>query len=159
MAKNVLLTSTIRSHMRNVIYTMIFIILVSSTLLSAGCSSLIQSDDIAFMGSLKEFQNDSVTNIKLINEDVNLKDWDAVRTDLSAYQSVIKTKIIDLNEMQVSERLIPIREKAVMALEKEEKILQSIQNLSELNESVISDLAGDYLSSIIEAAIKSVISG
>jgi hypothetical protein len=159
MAKNVLLTSTIRSHMRNVLYTMIFIILVSSTLLSAGCSSLIQSDDIAFMGSLKEFQNDSVTNIKLINEDVSLKDWDAVRTDLSAYQSVIKTKIIDLNEMQVSERLIPIREKAVMALEKEEKILQSIQNLSELNESVISDLAGDYLSSIIEAAIKSVISG
>ena len=159
MAKNVLLTSTIRSHMRNVIYTMIFIILVSSTLLSAGCSSLIQSDDIAFMGSLKEFQNDSVTNIKQINEDVNLKDWNAVRTDLSAYQSVIKTKIIDLNEMQVSERLIPIREKAVMALEKEEKILQSIQNLSELNESVISDLAGDYLSSIIEAAIKSVISG
>jgi len=159
MAKNVLLTSTIRSHMRNVIYTMIFIILVSSTLLSAGCSSLIQSDDIAFMGSLKEFQNESVTNIKLINEDVNLKDWDAVRTDLSAYQSVIKTKIIDLNEMEVSERLIPIREKAVMALEKEEKILQSIQNLSELNESVISDLAGDYLSSIIEAAIKSVISG
>ncbi|KAF5090742.1 hypothetical protein DSECCO2_12280 [anaerobic digester metagenome] len=159
MAKNVLLTSTIRSHMRNVIYTMVFIILVSSNLLSAGCSSLIQSDDIAFMGSLKEFQNDSVTNIKLINEDVSLKDWDAVRTDLSAYQSVIKTKIIDLNEMQVSERLIPIREKAVMALEKEEKILQSIQNLSELNESVISDLAGDYLSSIIEAAIKSVISG
>ncbi|QVV88855.1 hypothetical protein KHC33_16370 [Methanospirillum sp. J.3.6.1-F.2.7.3] len=159
MAKNVLLTSTIRSHMRNVLYTMIFIILVSSTLLSAGCSSLIQSDDIAFMGSLKEFQNDSVTNIKQINEDVNLKDWNAVRTDLSAYQSVIKTKIIDLNEMQVSERLIPIREKAVMALEKEEKILQSIQNLSELNESVISDLAGDYLSSIIEAAIKSVISG
>lgn len=138
---------------------MIFITLVSSTLLSAGCSSLIQSDDIAFMGSLKEFQNESVTNIKLINEDVNLKDWDAVRTDLSAYQSVIKTKIIDLNEMQVSERLIPIREKAVMALEKEEKILQSIQNLSELNESVISDLAGDYLSNIIEAAIKSVISG
>lgn len=159
MAKNVLLTSTIHSHMRNVLYTMIFIILVSSTLLSAGCSSLIQSDDIAFMGSLKEFQNDSVTNIKQINEDVNLKDWNAVRTDLSAYQSVIKTKIIDLNEMQVSERLIPIREKAVMALEKEEKILQSIQNLSELNESVISDLAGDYLSSIIEAAIKSVISG
>ncbi|QXO93802.1 hypothetical protein KSK55_10615 [Methanospirillum purgamenti] len=159
MAKNVLLTSTIRSHMRNVLYTMIFIILVSSTLLSAGCSSLIQSDDIAFMGSLKEFQNESVTNIKLINEDVNLKDWDAVRTDLSAYQSVIKTKIIDLNEMEVSERLIPIREKAVMALEKEEKILQSIQNLSELNESVISDLAGDYLSNIIEAAIKSVISG
>jgi hypothetical protein len=159
MAKNVLLTSTIRSHMRNVIYTMIFITLVSSTLLSAGCSSLIQSDDIAFMGSLKEFQNDSVTNIKQINEDVNLKDWNAVRTDLSAYQSVIKTKIIDLNEMEVSERLIPIREKAVMALEKEEKILQSIQNLSELNESVISDLAGDYLSSIIEAAIKSVISG
>ncbi|MGV8108036.1 hypothetical protein [Methanospirillum sp.] len=159
MAKNVLLTSTIRSHMRNVLYTMIFIILVSSTILSAGCSSLIQSDDIAFMGSLKEFQNDSVTNIKLINEDVSLKDWDAVRTDLSAYQSVIKTKIIDLNEMEVSERLIPIREKAVMALEKEEKILQSIQNLSELNESVISDLAGDYLSSIIEAAIKSVISG
>ncbi len=145
--------------MRNVIYTMVFIILVSSNLLSAGCSSLIQSDDIAFMGSLKEFQNDSVTNIKLINEDVSLKDWDAVRTDLSAYQSVIKTKIIDLNEMEVSERLIPIREKAVMALEKEEKILQSIQNLSELNESVISDLAGDYLSSIIEAAIKSVISG
>ena len=138
---------------------MVFIILVSSNLLSAGCSSLIQSDDIAFMGSLKEFQNDSVTNIKLINEDVSLKDWDAVRTDLSAYQSVIKTKIIDLNEMEVSERLIPIREKAVMALEKEEKILQSIQNLSELNESVISDLAGDYLSSIIEAAIKSVISG
>ena len=138
---------------------MVFITLVSSTLLSAGCSSLIQSDDIAFMGSLKEFQNESVTNIKLINEDVNLKDWDAVRTDLSAYQSVIKTKIIDLNEMEVSERLIPIREKAVMALEKEEKILQSIQNLSELNESVISDLAGDYLSSIIEAAIKSVISG
>ncbi|NLW75132.1 MAG: hypothetical protein GXY18_01695 [Methanomicrobiales archaeon] len=159
MAKNVLLTSTIRSHMRNVLYTMIFIILVSSTILSAGCSSLIQSDDIAFMGSLKEFQNDSVTNIKQINEDVNLKDWNAVRTDLSAYQSVIKTKIIDLNEMEVSERLIPIREKAVMALEKEEKILQSIQNLSELNESVISDLAGDYLSSIIEAAIKSVISG
>jgi|GEM_PF-1227203 len=159
MAKNILLTSTISSHMRNVIYTMVFITLVSSTLLSAGCSSLIQSDDIAFMGSLKEFQNESVTNIKLINEDVNLKDWDAVRTDLSAYQSVIKTKIIDLNEMEVSERLIPIREKAVMALEKEEKILQSIQNLSELNESVISDLAGDYLSSIIEAAIKSVISG
>ncbi len=99
-----------------------------------------------------------MTQIQQINENVKLKQWDAVRTDLSAYQDVITREVDSLNKLEVSERLIPIGDQAVEALVKEEKILQSIQNLSELNASVISDIAGNYLSGVIENAIKSAIS-
>jgi hypothetical protein len=144
--------------MKKIIIGILTITLVSCTLLSAGCSSVIKSDDLSFLSSLKDFKNESMTHIQQINENVKLKQWDAVRTDLSAYQDVITREVDSLNKLEVSERLIPIRDKAVEALVKEEKILQSIQNLSELNASVISDIAGNYLSGVIENAIKSAIS-
>ncbi|HOW04799.1 hypothetical protein [Methanospirillum hungatei] len=144
--------------MKKIIIGILTITLVSCTLLSAGCSSVIKSDDLSFLSSLKDFKNESMTQIQQINENVKLKQWDAVRTDLSAYQDVITREVDSLNKLEVSERLIPIRDKAVEALVKEEKILQSIQNLSELNASVISDIAGNYLSGVIENAIKSAIS-
>jgi hypothetical protein len=144
--------------MKKIIIGILTITLVSCTLLSAGCSSVIKSDDLSFLSSLKDFKNESMTQIQQINENVKLKQWDAVRTDLTAYQDVITREVDSLNKLEVSERLIPIRDKAVEALVKEEKILQSIQNLSELNASVISDIAGNYLSGVIENAIKSAIS-
>jgi hypothetical protein len=144
--------------MKKIIIGILTITLVSCTLLSAGCSSVIKSDDLSFLSSLKDFKNESMTHIQQINENVKLKQWDAVRTDLTAYQDVITREVDSLNKLEVSERLIPIRDKAVEALVKEEKILQSIQNLSELNASVISDIAGNYLSGVIENAIKSAIS-
>jgi len=146
------------AYMKKIIIGILTITLVSCTLLSAGCSSVIKSDDLSFLSSLKDFKNESMTQIQQINENVKLKQWDAVRTDLSAYQDVITREVDSLNKLEVSERLIPIRDKAVEALVKEEKILQSIQNLSELNASVISDIAGNYLSGVIENAIKSAIS-
>jgi hypothetical protein len=146
------------AYMKKIIIGILTITLVSCTLLSAGCSSVIKSDDLSFLSSLKDFKNESMTQIQQINENVKLKQWDAVRTDLTAYQDVITREVDSLNKLEVSERLIPIRDKAVEALVKEEKILQSIQNLSELNASVISDIAGNYLSGVIENAIKSAIS-
>lgn len=138
---------------------LLFIVLIFGSLMIAGCTSIINQNDIEFMSSLQEFQNESVTRIGNINADIKLKQWDSVRADLVAYQGVISAEIDHLNSLLVSEKVIPIREKAVAALEKQEKILQSAQNLSELNATVIPDLAGDYLSDVIEMAIKSALSG
>lgn len=135
------------------------IVLITGSLIVAGCTSIINQNDIAFLNSLQEFQNESVTRIGHINEDVKLKQWETVRSDLGAYQGVISAEVDHLNTLQVSEKVVPVREKAVLALQKQEKILQSVQNLSELNETVIPDLAGDYLSGVIELAIKSAFSG
>lgn len=135
------------------------IVLITGSLIVAGCTSIINQNDIAFLNSLQEFQNESVTRIGHINEDVKLKQWETVRADLGAYQGVISAEVDHLNTLQVSEKVVPVREKAVLALQKQEKILQSVQNLSELNETVIPDLAGDYLSGVIELAIKSAFSG
>ena len=132
---------------------------MSGSLLIAGCTSVINTNDLTFLSSLQEFQNESVIRIGHINEDVKLKQWDTVKTDLKDYQGVIKAEIDHLNSLQVSEKVVPIREKAIVALNKQDFTIQKVQNLSELNESVISDLAGDYLSSAIDTALKSALSG
>lgn len=139
--------------------TILFSSLIVGSLLTAGCTSVFNQNDLTFLTSLQEFQNESVTRIGHINEDVKLKQWDAVKSDLSAYQRVITAEIDHLNSLQVSEKVVPIREKAIVALTKQETIIQKVQNLSELNESVIPDLAGDYLSGAIDAALKSALSG
>lgn len=145
--------------MKKILLTIILVFLISGSLLIAGCTSLLNQQDVAFLGSLQEFQNESVTRITQINEDVKLKQWDTVRTDLSEYQGVIKTEIDHLNSLQVSEKVVPLREKAVIALDKQNQIIQKVRNLPELNESVIPNLAGDYLSSVIDSGIKSAFSG
>ncbi|MDD1728924.1 MAG: hypothetical protein LUQ50_07625 [Methanospirillum sp.] len=120
---------------------------------------MINTNDLTFLSSLQEFQNESVTRIGHINEEVKLRQWDAVKVDLKNYQGVIKTEIDHLNSLQVSEKVLPIREKAIVALNKQDTIIQKTRDLSELNESVIPDLAGDYLSSAIDTALKSALSG
>lgn len=145
--------------MKKMWLTLMFTSLIVGSLLTAGCTSVFNQNDLTFLTSLQEFQNESVTRIGHINEDVKLKQWDTVKIDLNEYQGVIKTEIDHLNSLQVSEKIVPIREKAIVALTKQEKIIQKVQNLSELNESVIPDLAGDYLSSAIDAALKSALSG
>ncbi|HWQ68102.1 MAG TPA: hypothetical protein VN372_14685 [Methanospirillum sp.] len=140
-------------------HTIIFVSLLSGSLLTAGCTSVFNTEDLTFLTSLQEFQNESVTRISHINEDAKMKQWDTVKTDLRDYQGIITTEIDHLNSLQVSEKVIPIREKAVIALKKQDVILQAALDLPELNASVIPDLAGDYLSSIIESAIASALSG
>ncbi len=144
--------------MKNCWLTFLCISLLSAFLLTAGCTSF-NANDLTFLSSLQEFQNESVSRIGQINEDVKLKQWEAVKSDLSGYQAVITKEIDHLNSLQVSEKVVPVREKAVIALKKQERILQSAQNVTELNESVIPDLAGDYLSSAIDAAVSSALSG
>ena len=140
-------------------FSIISVSLLTGSLLIAGCTSVFNPNDLTFLSSLQEFQNESVTRIGHINEDVKLKQWDTVKTDLSEYQGVVKTEIDHLNSLQVSGKIVPIRDQAIVALKKQETILQKVQDLPELNESVIPNLAGDYLSSAIEATMKSALSG
>ena len=146
-------------YMKKLWLTIMVISVISGSLLIAGCTSVINTNDLTFLSSLQEFQNESVTRIGHINEDVKLKQWDTVKVDLKDYQGVIKTEIDHLNSLQVSEKVVPIREKVIVALNKQDTIIRKVQNLSELNESVIPDLAGDYLSSAIDTALKSALSG
>ena len=145
--------------MKSIWFTLIFTSLIAGSLLTAGCTSPFNQNDLTFLTSLQEFQNESVTRIGHINEAVKLKQWEIVKTDLNEYHGVIIDEIDHLNSIQVSEKVIPIREKAALALKKQEMIIQKVQNLSELNESVISELAGDYLKEAIEAALTSTLSG
>lgn len=140
-------------------FRIIAIALVAVSLLSTGCTSVFNPNDLTFLTSLQEFQNESVSRIGLINEDVKLKEWDSAKNDLSDYQGVIKAEIDHLNSLQVSEKVVPIRQQAVTALKKQDEIIQKVVDLPELNESVIPDLAGDYLSNIIDTTIKSALSG
>lgn len=133
--------------------------LVPVCLFSAGCTSVFNPDDLTFLTSLQDFQNESVSRITLINDDVKLKKWHTVKSDLSEYQEVIKSEIDHLNSLQVSEKVTPIREQAITALKKQDAIIQKVVDLPELNESAIPDLAGDYLSSIIETAMRSALAG
>lgn len=145
--------------MKKIWFGIIAVALVAVSLFSAGCTSVFNPNDLSFLSSLQEFQNESVSRISLINEDVKLKQWYTVKNDLSEYQGVIKTEIDHLNSLQVSEKVIPIREQAVAALKKQDAIIQKVVDLPELNESVIPNLAGDYLSSVIDTAMKSALSG
>jgi hypothetical protein len=145
--------------MEKIWFGIIAVALVAVSLFSAGCTSVFNPNDLTFLSSLQEFQNESVSRISLINEDVKLKQWYTVKNDLSEYQGVIKTEIDHLNSLQVSEKVIPVREQAVAALKKQDAIIQKVVDLPELNESVIPDLAGDYLSSVIDTAMKSALSG
>ena len=134
-------------------------LLIIGSIAVSGCSSMVNSQDLTFLSSLQEFQNESVTRIGHINEDVKLKEWNSVKSELTGYQGVIKTEIDHLNSMQVSEKVVPIRDKAVTALKKQESIVSQVQNLSEINESVITNLASDYLSDIIHSVATSALSG
>ncbi|WP_319580265.1 hypothetical protein [uncultured Methanospirillum sp.] len=134
-------------------------VLIIGSIAVSGCSSVVNSQDLVFVSSLQEFQNESVTRIGHINEDVKIKDWNSVKSELTGYQGVIKTEIDHLNSMQVSDKVVPIRDKAVTALKKQESILSQTQNLSDINESVISNLASDYLSDIIHSVATSALSG
>lgn len=145
--------------MKKLWFGIIAVALVTVSLFSAGCTSVFNPNDLSFLSSLQQFQNESVSRITLINEDVKLKQWYTVKNDLSEYQGVIKTEIVHLNSLQVSEKVIPIREQAVVALKKQDAIIQKVVDLPELNESVIPNLAGDYLSSVIDTAMKSALSG
>ena len=145
--------------MKTIWYTLIFASLITGSICISGCTSVFNPNDLTFLTSLQEFQNESVSRIVQINDEVKLKQWDSVKTDLTEYQGIIQAEIDHLNSLQVSEKVVPIREKAVVALKKQDTILQKVVDLPELNESVIPDLAGDYLSSIIEAAMKSALSG
>jgi hypothetical protein len=145
--------------MKTIWYTLIFASLITGSICISGCTSVFNPNDLTFLTSLQEFQNESVSRIVQINDEVKLKQWDSVKTDLTEYQGIIQAEIDHLNSLQVSEKVVPIREKAVVALKKQDTILQKVVDLPELNESVIPDLAGDYLSSIIETAMKSALSG
>jgi hypothetical protein len=145
--------------MEKIWFSIMIVALVTGSLFTAGCSSVFNPNDLTFLTSLQEFQNESVSRISLINEDVKLKQWNATKTDLSAYQGIIRTEIDHLNSLKVSEKVVPIREQAVVALKKQDAIIQKVVDLPELNESVIPDLAGDYLSSVIDTAMKSALSG
>lgn len=145
--------------MNRIWYTLLFASLITGFICISGCTSLFNPNDLTFLSSLQEFQNESVSRIGHINEDVKLKQWDSVKTDLSEYQVVIKAEIDHLNTLQVSEKVVPIREQAVVALKKQESILQKVQELPELNATVIPNLASDYLSSTIDAALSSALSG
>ena len=145
--------------MNKIWFTLLFASLVTGSICISGCTSLFNPNDLTFLSSLQEFQNESVSRIGHINEDVKLKQWDSVKTDLSEYQGIIKTEVDHLNSLQVSEKVVPIREQAVVALKKQESILQKVQDLPELNASVIPNLASDYLASTIETAMKSALSG
>ena len=138
---------------------LIIVSLVAGSILTAGCTSLFNLNDLTFLSSLQEFQNESMTRIGQIDKDVKLEQWDAVKTDLSGYQGVIKKEIDHLNSLQVSEKVVPIREQAVVALKKQETILQSVQDLPEINATVIPSRAGDYLAGVIESAMTSALSG
>ena len=140
-------------------FSIIIVVLVSVSLFTAGCTSVFNPNDLTFLTSLQEFQNESVSRINLINEDVRLKQWNSTKKDLSEYQGIIKSEIDHLNSLKVSETVVPIREQAVAALKKQDEIIQKIVVLPELNESVIPALAGDYLSSVIDIAMKSALSG
>lgn len=120
---------------------------------------MVNSQDLTFLSSLQEFQNESITRIGHINKDVKIKEWNSVKSELNGYQGVIKTEIDHLNTIKVSEKVIPIRDKAVTALKKQESVISQIQNLSEINESVVSNLASDYLSDIIHSVASSALSG
>ena len=113
-----------RCPMSKIQKILLCIVLITGSLIVAGCTSIINQNDIAFLNSLQEFQNESVTRIGHINEDVKLKQWETVRADLGAYQGVISAEVDHLNTLQVSEKVVPVREKAVLALQKQEKILQ-----------------------------------
>ncbi len=142
------------------IYSVFLIgVLIIGSIAVSGCSSIVNSQDLTFLSSLQEFQNESVTRIGHINEDVKLKEWNSVKSELTGYQGVIKTEINHLNSMQVSEKVVPIRDKAVTALKKQESIVSQVQNLSEINESVVTNLASDYLSDIIHSVATSALSG
>ncbi len=145
--------------MKTIWYTLIFASLITGSICISGCTSVFNPNDLTFLTSLQEFQNESISRIVQINDEVKLKQWDSVKTDLTEYQGIIQAEIDHLNSLQVSEKVVPIREKAVVALKKQDTILQKVVDLPELNESVIPDLAGDYLSSIIETAMKSALSG
>jgi hypothetical protein len=145
--------------MKKIWFTLIFTSLIAGSLLTAGCTSPFNQNDLTFLTSLQEFQNESFTRIGHIHEAMKLKQWDTVKTDLNDYQTVIVTEIDYLNSLQVSEKVISIREKAILALKKQEMIIQKVQNISELNESLISELAGDSLSNVIDAALKTALSG
>ena len=134
-------------------------LLIIGSIAVSGCSSMVNSQDLTFLSSLQEFQNESVTRIGHINEDVKLKEWNSVKSELTGYQGVIKTEIDHLNSMQVSEKVVPIRDKAVTALKKQESVVSQVQNLSEINESVVTNLASDYLSDIIHSVATSALSG
>nr|WP_319538195.1 hypothetical protein [uncultured Methanospirillum sp.] len=134
-------------------------VLIIGSIAVSGCSSVVNSQDLVFVSSLQEFQNESVTRIGHINEDVKIKDWNSVKSELTGYQGVIKTEIDHLNSMQVSDKVVPIRDKAVTAMKKQEAIVSKVQNLSEINESVVSNLASDYLSDIIHSVATSALSG
>jgi hypothetical protein len=145
--------------MKKLWFIILFISLITGSIYITGCTSLFNPNDMAFLSSLQEFQNESVTRIGQINEDVKIEQWNAVKTDLTEYQGVIRTEIDHLNSLEVSEKVVPIREQAVAALEKQETILQSVQDIPELNASVIPDLTGDYLSGVIDSAMASALSG
>lgn len=137
---------------------LLVLLAVSGSLFIAGCMSLVNQQDVAFLSSLEGFENESVTRIGHINEDVKMKQWDTLRSDLQGYQTVINAEIYHLSSLEISEKVVPLREKAIKALQKQASILQSVQDLPELNESVIPDLAGDYLSGIIKSALTSALS-
>ncbi len=120
---------------------------------------MVNSQDLTFLNSLQEFQNESVTRMGHINDDVKMKDWNSVKSELTGYQEVITTEIDHLNSMQVSEKVGPIRDKAIISLKKQESIISQMHNLSDINESVVSDLASDYLSDIIHSVASSALSG
>ncbi|HWQ62906.1 MAG TPA: hypothetical protein VN429_00720 [Methanospirillum sp.] len=145
--------------MKNIYSVFLLGVLVIGSIGVSGCTSMVNSQDLAFLSSLQEFQNESVTRIGHINEDVKIKEWNSVKSELNGYQGVIKTEIDHLNSMQVSEKVVPIRNQAVTALKKQEVIINQIQNLSEINESVVSNLASDYLSDAIHAVASSALSG
>jgi len=131
---------------------MVVIVLIGS-LFMAGCTSLINQHDVAFLSSLQEFQNEIVNRISQINENVRIQDWDAARLNLEGYQGIVKGEIEHLQSIEVSEKIIPIRDKALTALQHQEAIIQDILVMPELNASAISNLTGDYLADIIKTAI------
>jgi len=137
----------------------LFGILIIGSIAVTGCTSMVNSQDLTFLSSLQEFQNESITRIGHINDDVKMKDWNSVKSELTGYQEVITIEIDHLNSMQVSEKVGPIRDKAVIALKKQESIIIQMHNLSDINESVVSDLASDYLSDIIHSVASSALSG
>lgn len=141
--------------MNQLLYVCIIIGLVTGSLFIAGCTSLINQHDIAFLSSLEEFQNESINRISHIHDNIRMQEWDAARENLAGYREVLQDEISHLQSLEVTDRIVPVRDKAIIALKRQDQILQSVLEYPELNASSVSRLTSDFLADSISSAMRS----
>lgn len=125
----------------------------------AGCNSLVNSNDLAFLTSLKEFHNESISTIGKINEKISAKDYEGVKSDIKSLQEKTDTEISTLSAMQVSEKFSPIKNNAILALEQQKNAIQQVNSTISANKTVVTGIAQDYLKSVIDSSVSGLIGG